>query len=124
MSAYSDAMWEFKRALLLRVLRTHRGDSGAAARELGIHRNTMSRLIAQTRISILGIRREFRERKEVAREIRAVKLERDPPLSLPEYKTLEGKDRSSYAQKKPVRRVNSLAMDDRLWKAVERVGNR
>nr|WP_320133829.1 helix-turn-helix domain-containing protein [uncultured Holophaga sp.] len=37
------ALHEFERAYLLQVLEAHKGNQSAAARRLGIHRNTLSK---------------------------------------------------------------------------------
>ena len=44
---YAEAVDEFHKAFLLTVLRENRGNQVKAARELGVHRNTLSRM-AQT----------------------------------------------------------------------------
>ena len=45
--AYAEATREFKRRYILHVLNANRGNQCRAARELGIHRNTMGRTIAE-----------------------------------------------------------------------------
>ena len=53
---YTEAVREFKRRFLLEVLAHHKGNQCKAAKELGMHRNTLSRTIAGARNSI---RRRF-----------------------------------------------------------------
>ncbi len=56
---YTEAVREFKKRFILEVLSNHRGNQCKAAKELGMHRNTLSRTIeelgidpAQTRASM------------------------------------------------------------------------
>jgi DNA-binding protein Fis len=44
---YSEAAREFKKRFILNVLKQNRGNQCKAARELGMHRNTLSRTIAE-----------------------------------------------------------------------------
>jgi Fis family transcriptional regulator, factor for inversion stimulation protein len=58
---YAEAVREFKRRYLLEVLAAHKGNQSKAARELGMHRNTLSRTIAELALQPaalkLGLRR-------------------------------------------------------------------
>jgi len=47
---YSEATREFKRRYILHVLNANKGNQCAAARELGMHRNTMSRTISELKL--------------------------------------------------------------------------
>jgi Fis family transcriptional regulator, factor for inversion stimulation protein len=47
---YSEAIREFKKRFILNVLRERRGNQCKAARELGMHRNTLSRTIAELKM--------------------------------------------------------------------------
>ena len=53
---YEDAVREFKRQYLREVLIAHRGNQCKAAEELGIHRNTLSRTMAELGLSLTEIR--------------------------------------------------------------------
>lgn len=53
---YADAVREFKRRFILEVLVTHRGNQCKAAKELKMHRNTLSRTIAELNIDPAQIR--------------------------------------------------------------------
>ena len=44
---YDEAIREFKKRFILEVLAAHRGNQCKAAKELGMHRNTLSRTIAR-----------------------------------------------------------------------------
>lgn len=53
---YAEAVREFKRRFLMEVLAHHRGNQCKAAKELGMHRNTLSRTIAELEIDPAQIR--------------------------------------------------------------------
>jgi DNA-binding NtrC family response regulator len=53
---YDDAVRQFKRQYLLEVLRTHRGNQCKAAEELGMHRNTLSRTMAELDLEVAEVR--------------------------------------------------------------------
>lgn len=44
---YTEAVREFKRRFLMEVLSHHKGNQCKAAKELGMHRNTLSRTMAE-----------------------------------------------------------------------------
>ncbi len=47
---FGDAVAEFEKRFIKRVLESHRGNQSRAARVLGIHRNTLSRKIVEYRL--------------------------------------------------------------------------
>ncbi len=53
---YEDAVREFKRQFLREVLVAHRGNQCKAADELGIHRNTLSRAMAELGLDLAEVR--------------------------------------------------------------------
>jgi DNA-binding NtrC family response regulator len=53
---YAEGVREFKKRFILEVLARHRGNQCKAARELGMHRNTLSRTIAELVLSPAQIR--------------------------------------------------------------------
>ena len=53
---YEDAVRQFKRQYLLEVLRAHRGNQCKAADELGMHRNTLSRTMAELELEVAEVR--------------------------------------------------------------------
>lgn len=53
---YAEAVREFKRRFLMEVLAHHKGNQCKAAKELGVHRNTLSRTIAELEIDPAQIR--------------------------------------------------------------------
>ena len=53
---YTEAVREFKKRFILEVLASHRGNQCKAAKALGMHRNTLSRTIAELEINPAEIR--------------------------------------------------------------------
>jgi Fis family transcriptional regulator, factor for inversion stimulation protein len=71
---YSEAVREFKKRFIMNVLQQNKGNQCKAARELGMHRNTLSRTIAELKLDV----RQFRDggRRPVRSEKPAPVLER------------------------------------------------
>ncbi len=65
--AYNDAVREFKKRYILEVLSRHRGNQCKAADELGMHRNTLSRTLAELGMDSAEIR------KGIKRPVRSVR---------------------------------------------------
>jgi Fis family transcriptional regulator, factor for inversion stimulation protein len=53
---YEDAVREFRRTFMREVLIAHRGNQCKAAEELGMHRNTLSRAMAELGLSLGEVR--------------------------------------------------------------------
>jgi DNA-binding NtrC family response regulator len=53
---YEDAVRHFKRQYLVEVLMAHRGNQCKAAEELGMHRNTLSRIMAELDLEVAEVR--------------------------------------------------------------------
>ncbi|HXR39884.1 MAG TPA: helix-turn-helix domain-containing protein [Terracidiphilus sp.] len=53
---YEDAVREFKRQYLREVLEAHRGNQCKAAEEMGMHRNTLSRTMAELGLNLAEVR--------------------------------------------------------------------
>ena len=53
---YSEAVREFKKRFLLTVLQENQGNQCKAARQLGMHRNTLSRTIAELKVDVRQVR--------------------------------------------------------------------
>ena len=53
---YEDAVRDFKRQYLREVLVAHRGNQCKAAEELGMHRNTLSRAMAELGLELAEVR--------------------------------------------------------------------
>lgn len=74
---YSEAVREFKKRFIMNVLQQNKGNQCKAARELGMHRNTLSRTIAELKLDVRqfreGGRRPVRSEKPLALEKKAVR---------------------------------------------------
>ncbi len=57
---YSEAVREFKKRFLLTVLAENQGNQCKAARELGMHRNTLSRTISELKLDVQTLRNGVR----------------------------------------------------------------
>jgi DNA-binding NtrC family response regulator len=53
---YEDAVREFKKQYLREVLVAHRGNQCKASEELGMHRNTLSRTMAELGLQLAAVR--------------------------------------------------------------------
>jgi DNA-binding NtrC family response regulator len=53
---YNEAVREFKKKFILAVLQENKGNQCKAARQLGMHRNTLSRTIAELELDIKSLR--------------------------------------------------------------------
>ncbi len=53
---YSEGVCEFKKRFILAVLQECKGNQCKAARQLGMHRNTLSRAIAELKLDAKGLR--------------------------------------------------------------------
>jgi DNA-binding NtrC family response regulator len=58
--SYSEAVREFKKRYLIEVLSQHRCNQCKAAEELGMHRNTLSRTLAELEMSPSQIKNGLR----------------------------------------------------------------
>ena len=74
---YHEAVREFKKRFILTVLQENKGNQCRAARELGMHRNTLSRTLAELKIDVRllrdGARRPPRSARPVPLEKKAVR---------------------------------------------------
>ncbi|HEV2022298.1 MAG TPA: helix-turn-helix domain-containing protein [Terriglobales bacterium] len=64
---YSEAVREFKKRFLLTVLQENQGNQCRAARQLGMHRNTLSRTISELKLDIRAVRSGARRPPRSAR---------------------------------------------------------
>lgn len=69
--AYGEAVRQFKRRYLLEVLTQHKGNQCKAAEELGMHRNTLSRTLAELNLDRAQIRKGMRRPPMSVRPIAA-----------------------------------------------------
>jgi DNA-binding NtrC family response regulator len=73
---YSEAVREFKKRFICTVLQENSGNQCKAARELGMHRNTLSRTISELKIDLRalnGVRRPPVSARPVALEKKAAR---------------------------------------------------
>jgi Fis family transcriptional regulator len=74
---YSEAVREFKKRFILTVLQENKGNQCRAARELGMHRNTLSRTLTELKIDVRqlrdGTKRPPRSAHSVAYEKKAAR---------------------------------------------------
>ena len=74
---YSEAVREFKKRFILTVLQENQGNQCKAARQLGMHRNTLSRTIAELKVDVRqlrdGARRPPRSARPMVREKKAAR---------------------------------------------------
>ncbi len=66
---YSEAVREFKKRFILNVLAENHGNQCRAARELGMHRNTLSRTIAELKLDVRAVREDTRRPPRSARPV-------------------------------------------------------
>jgi DNA-binding NtrC family response regulator len=64
---YSEAVREFKKRFILAVLEENKGNQCRAARELGMHRNTLSRTLAELEIDLRPLREVVKRPSRSAR---------------------------------------------------------
>ena len=74
---YSEAVREFKKRFILTVLQDNQGNQCRAARQLGMHRNTLSRTISELKIDVRqlrdGVKRPPRSARPVTFEKKVVR---------------------------------------------------
>ena len=69
---YAEAVREFKKRFILEVLTRHRGNQCKAAEELGMHRNTLSRTLAELGMDSAQIRKGMRRPPRSVRPAAAI----------------------------------------------------
>jgi DNA-binding NtrC family response regulator len=66
---YNEAVREFKKRFIITVLQENHGNQCKAARELGMHRNTLSRTIEELKIDMRAVRDDARRPPRSARPL-------------------------------------------------------
>jgi Fis family transcriptional regulator len=66
---YSEAVREFKKRFILAVLQENEGNQCKAARQLGMHRNTLSRTIMELKLDVRILRDGTRRPPRSARPL-------------------------------------------------------
>jgi Fis family transcriptional regulator, factor for inversion stimulation protein len=64
---YTEAVREFKKRFIITVLQENNGNQCKAARALGMHRNTLSRTIAELELDVRAVRNGIRRPPRSAR---------------------------------------------------------
>jgi Fis family transcriptional regulator, factor for inversion stimulation protein len=74
---YAEGVREFKKKFILTVLQENKGNQCRAARELGMHRNTLSRTINELKIDVRqlrdGVKRPVRSARPMTFEKKVVR---------------------------------------------------
>lgn len=71
---YAEAVREFKKRYILEVLSRHRGNQCKAAAELGMHRNTLSRTLAELEMDSAQIKNGLRRPPRSVRPATALQV--------------------------------------------------
>jgi Fis family transcriptional regulator, factor for inversion stimulation protein len=71
---YSEAVREFKKRFIVTVLEENNGNQCKAARQLGMHRNTLSRTITELKVDVKAVRTGSKRRPP--------RMERPAPLAM------------------------------------------
>ena len=66
---YSEAVREFKKRFIITVLEENRGNQCKAARQLGMHRNTLGRTMQELKIDVRSLRAGVRRPPRSARPV-------------------------------------------------------
>ena len=66
---YGEAVREFKKRFILTVLQENKGNQCKAARQLGMHRNTLSRTITELDLDVKTLRNGTRRPPRSARPL-------------------------------------------------------
>ena len=77
---YEQAVEEFKKTFLCTVLRANNGNQSKSARQLGVHRNTLTRTILTMHIDLRAMRPSARRRPPQAETSGATKKKGTPAL--------------------------------------------
>jgi Fis family transcriptional regulator len=68
---YDEAVREFKKVFIANVLEQNKGNQCKAAKQLGMHRNTLSRTIAELKLDIRPLRKSQSQAKDARRPPRS-----------------------------------------------------
>lgn len=66
---YSEAVREFKKRFIITVLEENHGNQCKAAREMGMHRNTLSRTMQELKIDVRPLRADGKRPPRSARPL-------------------------------------------------------
>lgn len=66
---YSEAVREFKKRFIMNILRENKGNQCKAARELGMHRNTLCRMIGELKLDVRQFRDGWQRREKTSEDV-------------------------------------------------------
>jgi Fis family transcriptional regulator, factor for inversion stimulation protein len=81
--SYSESVRQFKKRYILEVLAHHKGNQCKAATELGMHRNTLSRTLAELDLDTAQIRKGLRRPVMSERPMMTPHVSTDQPRRRP-----------------------------------------
>jgi DNA-binding NtrC family response regulator len=73
---YSEAVREFKKVFIAHVLQQNRGNQCKAARQLGMHRNTLSRTLSELGLDVRDLRKGNKDGRRPPRSAQPLTLEK------------------------------------------------
>ena len=73
---YTEAVREFKKVFITHVLQQNRGNQCKAARQLGMHRNTLSRTLNELGLDVRDLRKNSKEMRRPPRSAQPLTLEK------------------------------------------------
>ena len=73
---YSEAVREFKKVFIAHVLQQNRGNQCKAARQLGMHRNTLSRTLSELGLDVRDLRKSTKDGRRPPRSAQPLTLEK------------------------------------------------
>ena len=85
---YSEAVREFKKRFIVTVLEENRGNQCKAARQLGMHRNTLSRTMQELKIDVRPLRAGAKRPPRSARPITGLRKTLEVACGLWQKKTV------------------------------------
>jgi Fis family transcriptional regulator, factor for inversion stimulation protein len=68
---YDEAVREFKKVFIANVLEQNKGNQCKAAKQLGMHRNTLSRTLTELKLDIRPLRKSQSQAKDARRPPRS-----------------------------------------------------
>lgn len=73
---YAEAVREFKKVFIANVLEQNKGNQCKAAKQLGMHRNTLSRTMAELELDVRPLRRTETDARRPPRSAQAAIIEK------------------------------------------------
>jgi Fis family transcriptional regulator, factor for inversion stimulation protein len=73
---YTEAVREFKKVFITHVLQQNRGNQCKAARQLGMHRNTLSRTLNELGLDVRDLRKSDKDMRRPPRSAQPLTMEK------------------------------------------------